>query len=216
MRWNIVVPGVLELAAGLFYLYSGILLVYVITMGALTIFLGIRTPTAPGVSADPSKGEEWRLIVDKAAMRASIYMIVFFDRKLVLKKLASSRTTIFSVLLLALAGLFLPDYLLGALAGAFGGYALQEYTTHRNRQRIIRENTMSAVGRGDFEFPYDQIREVRLEKNRILVGGKDLLARLAFSKNYAVSMLPTLKNLFHAKLKVGKSLVPDASDKKDE
>ena len=215
MRWNIVVPGVLELAAGLFYLYIGIPYFFVITIGVLTIFLGVRTPVAHGVSNEPKGNDGWKLLVDKGAMRTSIYTLVFFDRKLVLKRLASSRTTIFSVLILALAGLFL-DYLLGALGGAFGGYALQEYTTYRKREMMIRENTLSTVGKGDLEFPYDQIREVRLEKNRILVLGKDLLARLALSRGYAVSMLPTLKNLFHAKLKVGKSLVPDASDKKDE
>jgi hypothetical protein len=215
MRWNIVVPGVLELAAGVVYLYIGIPYFFVITIGALTVFLGIRTPTAQGVSVEPGKTGEIRLMVDKGVLRASIYMMVFSDRKLVLKRLASSRTTIFSVLILALAGLFL-DYLLGALAGAFGGYALQEYTTHRNREMIIRGNTPFSIGRGDLEFPYDQIRELRLEKNRLLVVGKDLLARLAFSKDYGAVMLPALKNLFHARLKAGKSLVPDASDKKDE
>ena len=215
MRWNIVVPGVLELAAGLFYVYNGSPLIFVITIGFLTIILGLRTPAAPGVSVEPSGSQRWRMLVDKGVMRASIYTLVFFDRRLVLKRLASSKTTILSVLILALAGLFL-DYLLGALGGAFGGYALQEYTTYRNRQRLTRENNLSSIGNGDLEFLYDQIREVRLEKNRILIVGKDLLARLALSRGYAASMLPILKNLFHAKLKVGKSLVSDASDKENE
>src|SRR5713226_834164 len=98
MRWNIVVPGVLELAAGLFYLYNGSPLLFVITMGSLTIILGVRTPVASGVSIEPSGNEEWRMLVDKGVMRASIYTLVFFDRKIILKRLASSRTTLFSVL----------------------------------------------------------------------------------------------------------------------
>src|SRR2546428_2288798 len=187
MRWNIVFPGVLELPAGFFYVYNVSPLIFGITIGFLTIILGLRTPAAPGVSVEPSGSQRWRMLVDKGVMRASIYTLVFFDRRLVLKRLASSKTTILSVLILALAGLFL-DYLLGALGGAFGGYALQEYTTYRNRQRLTRENNLSSIGNGDLEFLYDQIREVRLEKNRILIVGKDLLARLALSRGYAASM----------------------------
>ncbi len=215
LRWNIVIPGVLVLAVGLYYLYLSFAGLFLIPIGAITITLGILTPRPFGVVVRSSKESAPKLVVDKGVLRASIYMLAFLDTGLVLKRIASSKTTIISVLILALSGLVI-DLLPGGLGGALGGYAIQEFTTQRSRERIIKENTLSPSGPGDLEFPYQQIREVLLEKNRVQLSGKDLAIRISLPRGYALRIAPKLEEIFPGKYRVGDSLPAKASSKKDK
>ncbi len=200
MRIIIVLAGVGLLALASYYLLSQLIAVFTFPMGTIIIVLGLLISRPAGVTVDRDQATSARMLLDRAILGASIYQIVFLDSKLILKRLASSRTTILSVLILALAGLFVDGYL-GALAGGAGGYAVQEYATQRNRRRNLKNNTLTTLGRGDLEIPYEDLKEVRLRKNKLLLEGKNGLAKIGLPKGYASQMSPKLRAILGGKYK---------------
>ncbi len=216
MRIIIVLSGVGLLALASYYLLLQLIADFTFPMGTIIIGLGLLIYRPAGVTVNGDQAKAARMLVDRAVLGASIYQIVFFDTKLILKRLASSRTTILSVLVLALAGLFVDGYL-GALAGGAGGYAVQEYATQRNRRRNLKNNTLTTLGRGDLQIPYEDLKEVRLRKNKLLLEGKNGLARISLPKRYASEMGPKLQAIFQGKYKGEGSLHPaEASREQDK
>ncbi len=186
-------------------------------MGTMIIVLGLQISRPAGVTVNGGQSKPARMLVDRAVLGASIYQIVFLDTSLILKRLASSRTTILSVLILALGGLFVDNGFLGALAGGVGGYAVQEYSTQRNRRRNLKNNTLTTLGPGDLQIPYDDLKEVSLRKNKLLLGSKGGLARISLPKRYASEMGPKLQAIFQGKYKGEGSLHPaEASREQDK
>ncbi len=140
------------------------------------------------------------MTVDKGVLGGSIYQLIFFDAKLVLKRLVTSKTTILSFVILAFAG-FLVEELIGALAGMGVGYALQEYTTQRSRARILARNSFATLSYGDLEFQYKDVNEVILYKNRLYLIERNRRVRISIPKAYVPKMGPRLGSLFPGKFK---------------
>jgi hypothetical protein len=209
----VVLSGAVLLALAIDYLFSQLIAIFTLPMGTIIVVLGVLTKRPTGVTTTSGQQGSPRLVVDRAVFGASIYELAFFDAKLVLKRLASSRTTVFSVLVLALSGLFV-DGLIGGVAGGIGGYAIQEYSTQRNRQMIAKENTFATLARGDLEFPYSDFKEVRLSKNRLFLAGREGLSRISIPRGYSIKIASSLKSLFGGKYKEEESVgSTNASDK---
>ncbi len=183
--------------ASLFLLYEQ-LAIFTFPMGAMILVLGLLISPHTGVSDTSDKAHPARILVDRAVLGASIYLLAFFDSRLVLKRLVSSKTTILSVVILALLGYSL-DRLVGVLAGGAGGYALQEYSTQRNRLRILRDQQIGVLARGDLEFPYEGLKEVRLLKSRLLIVGNGGTVRISLPRGYGSMMSSKLGEILHGK-----------------
>src|SRR5207245_5735722 len=73
-------------------------------LGLFDLALGVIMPVPSKVSSQPENGSTARVLVDRGVYRTSVYQLAFFDHKLVMKRLATSRTTLLLGLLLTLAG----------------------------------------------------------------------------------------------------------------
>ncbi len=194
MRLNLVVPGLVITGAGFTFIYlEGGGLVAAL-LGILIVILGGATAKPVGVRSSPGGTAQVKLLVDKGVFRTTIYQLAFLDKKLVLKRLASPNVTFFLALGLALAG-FLLEFpaLLGALAGGFAGYSIQEYLTQRNRDRIARSETVAALGPHDLEISYHGLTSVAIRRNRLLLSSKEGILRISLPRGYRDKMRPALE-----------------------
>ncbi len=197
MRTNILLMGAVISAAGfLLLLYNLGTGIFTAPAGIVNIIVGVVTGKSAGVTTSETLSNGPRVLVDKGVVRASIYQLALFDRKLVLKKLASANVTIIMVIILFLVGLFLEGGgLIGGLSGGLTGYSLQEFVTQRNRDRIRKQDALSRLGPGDLEFGYDDLEKVRLRGSSMLVFTKTGVLRVSLSRGYATKMRPVLERL---------------------
>ncbi len=157
MRRFIVASGATLLALSFYYFLTQYLvlqqslifttssLIFSIVVSAIVIVLGVLTVSRTGVTIDPNQTKPAVMTVDRGVFGANVYELFFLDTRLVMKRLVTARTTIFSYVILALTG-FVIELLLGALAGIALGYALQEFTSQRNRLKIAKTNSLSTLG----------------------------------------------------------------------
>jgi len=188
---------------------------FTIPVAAIVIVIGLKLAPSPNVTSGQVLGGAGPLIVDRAVLGASIYQLFFFDTRLILKRLASAKTTIFSVALLAIAG-FGIDRLIGALAGIAAGYAMQEYTTQSGRVKPPVSDSTLKIGPNDVEVPYDELDKVELDGNKLVLFSKRGITRLGMSRGYGAVMSPRLMTIFQKKFKNTESVhSTDASRKQD-
>lgn len=205
MRVTILLTGLGIIGFGLvlWYLirYSPWFIVSIVSIGLFNILLGIITPKTPGVVLQPSIPGV-KLIVDKAVTGATIYQLVFSDSRLVMKKLTSRGIT---------TGVFVVFAVLGGLVGGLTGVSLEEFIAQRRRNKMRNQNTLTAVGRGDVELPYESMREVQLTGTslKMVAAGRPLT--LHFPKRYAQEIASRLREIIPANCWVG-GLVPRPSD----
>ena len=216
MRLLVVLSGaallVIEVA---FFLLTEALALFAIPVSAIVIIIGLKLSRRPKVTGGQVPGDSSPLIVDRAVLGASIYQLFFFDTRLIMKRLATAKTTIFSMLLLAIAGLVI-NSLIGALAGIAAGYAMQEYATQAGRVKPPVNDSSFRVGPNDVEVPYDELEKVQLEGNKLVLFSKRGITRLGMSRGYGAVMAPTLTTLFKNKFKEADSVhSTDASRKQD-
>ena len=196
-------------------LYTGALFVFTIPVAVMVIAIGLKLAPSPKVTDEQVLGLAGPLVIDRAVLGASIYQLFFFDTRLILKRLATAKTTIFSVVLLAIAGLVL-DRLIGALAGVAAGYAIQEYTTQSRRVKPPVSNSTLKTGPNDVEVPYEELEKVELDGNRLVLFSKRGITRLGMSRGYGSVMAPRLQTIFQKKFRNTKSVhSTDASRKQD-
>jgi len=200
-----------------FLLSTGGIAVFTIPVSAIVVVIGLKLSPSPRVTGGQAPSGSDPLIVDRAVLGASIYQLFFFDTRLVLKRLATARTTILALLLFAIAGLLIDRGLIGALAGVAAGYAMQEYKTQAGRLKPPVNNNSFKVGPNDVEVSYDELEKVELDGNRLVLFSKRGITRLGMSRGYGSIMAPTLMVLLHKKFK-GTELVhsADASRKQDK
>jgi len=206
--------GALLVIAIAYLLLEEALAVFTIPVAAIVILIGLILAPSPKVTGGNLLGDG-PLIVDRAVLGTSIYQLFFFDTRLILKRLATAKTTIFTVLVLSLAGLVI-DRLIGALAGVAVGYAMQEYTTQSAREKPPVSNSTLKIGPNDVEVPYDELEKVVLDGNKLVLFSKRGITRLGMSRGYATVMAPTLTTLFQNKFtKTGSVHSTDASRKQN-
>ncbi len=183
-------------------------------VAVIVIAIGLKLPPSPRVTGGQVLGGR-RIVINQTVLGVSIYQLFFFDTKLVLKRLATAKTTIFSLVLLSITGLFVDGGFIGALAGVALGYALQEYTTQSARVKPPVSNTLK-FGPNDIEVPYDDLEKVMLDGNKLVLFSKRGITRLGMSRGYPAVMAPTLTILFRNKFaKTGSVHSADASRKQD-
>jgi hypothetical protein len=174
---------------------------FIVSIGLFNILLGIITPKTPGVVLQPSIPGV-KLIVDKAVTGATIYQLVFSDSRLVMKKLTSRGIT---------TGVFVVFAVLGGLVGGLTGVSLEEFIAQRRRNKMRNQNTLTVVGRGDVELPYESMREVQLTGTSLKMVAAGRRLTLHFPKRYAQEIASRLRELIPANCWVG-GLVPRSSD----
>jgi hypothetical protein len=186
------------IAAAYLFLVQAIA-IFTIPAGAIIVILGLIVSPRTGVTGKGQGGAS-PMVVDRAILGASIYQLFFFDTRLILKRLATSRTTILAIVALAVAG-FTIDRLIGALAGVAAGYAIQEFTTQSNRLKGSVSNTNFKLGNGDIEVPYSELEKVQLNKNKLVLYSKRGITRIGLPRGYEAGMSPDFRLLFPGKFK---------------
>ncbi len=217
LRLLVLLSGTTLLVIAIVYLLlAGALAIFTIPVAAIVIAIGLKLTPSPKVTGGQVPGGASPLIVDRAVLGASIYQLFFFDTRLILKRLATAKTTIFSLVLLSLAGFVIDNGLIGALAGIAAGYSIQEYKIHAGRVKSPVSDTTLKIGPNDVEVPYDELEKVEFDGNRLVLFSKRGITRLGMSRGYAAVMAPTLTTLFQSKFRKTWSVhSTDASRKQD-
>jgi len=161
------------------------------TMAGVNLLFGMVTRKSSGVRVAESSGNPVKLLVDKAVIGPSIYLMAFSDKKLVLKRLTSARITLFIVLILAVLGSAIV-MILGAAIGGLTAFSVQEFVTQRRRNLVERENVLDGSQRGDLELQYSDIEKVELGRNRLRLFFSDKIVRIVISRRYPAKMRPAL------------------------
>jgi hypothetical protein len=201
LRINILIAGVLILAVSILLDSSEITAsIFGFVLGGLNVLIGIFTPRVIGVVIPADRQGPLKLSIDKGVIRTSIYTIAFSEKKIVLRKLSSANLTVVAALVLAILGAFLAGPF-GIIVGGITAFSLQEFVTQRHRDEIDRGNILDASGRSDLEFPYDELDQVKLERNRIQLSLKDRIVRIAISRKYPPIMGPILVKIIPARIR---------------
>ncbi len=166
-------------------------------LGIFDIALGMITARPSKVSTQPGTTSTAKILVDRGVYRTSVYQLAFFDHKLVMKRLATSRTTVLLGLLLTISGAVLEtgNLLVGAAAGGLTGFVLQEFLTQKRRGRILEGTSLETAGLGDVELFYDKISNVQVRGNRMTVSVSDRLYRINFPRGYTSRLGPALEKI---------------------
>jgi len=201
LRKNILIIGVVVTAAGVALLLSFTGAGYFTTpAGVVNILLGVATGKSSGVTIGEAAQSAPRVLVDRAILRNGVYQLAIFDDKLTLKRLASTRVTLFLAIGLFLLGLFFEGGgLIGGLSGGLTGYSLQEYTAQNRRNRIRRMNTAGNAGPGDMEFGYDKLEKVHVRRSSVLVFAQGGIVRISLPRGYVSRVKPVLESLLEEK-----------------
>ncbi len=216
MRTIIVLSGAgLIVIAAAYLLLAQAIAIFTFPVGAIILILGLMVSPGTGVTSK-GQGGAGPLVVDRAILGASIYQLFFFETRLILKRLATSRTTILTIVALAVAG-FTVDRLIGALAGIAAGYAIQEFTTQTNRLKGPVSSNNFKLGNGDIEVPYSELEKVQLIKNKLVLYSKRGITRIGLPRGDEGRISPDLKTLFQEKFQNEESVhSANASRKEDE
>lgn len=203
MRTNILVSGGLILAVSVLLFNSGIVAaIFGLTLGALNVLIAILTPKTNGIAIPANPQGHLKLLIGKGVIRTSIYAVAFSEKTLVLRKLGSANLTVATALLLAILGAFLAGPF-GIIAGGITAFSIQEFVTQRRRDQIKTENILDDLGRGDIEFPYEELEQIQLLRNRIQLYLKDRIVRIAISRKYSQIIGPILEKIIPARIKPG-------------
>ncbi len=188
--------GSVVAAAGLFIFASDPLEggLFTGSLGIANIVIGSVTARSSGVVSQPNRADGVKLLVDRGVFGTSVYQMGFFDKKLVMKRLASPSITIILALVVALVG-FLIEGPLGALAGGLTAYSVQEFLTQRKRNKIEKASSLSTPSGRDIDFSYDDIDKVQVKGNRLLIFTGDRLARISLPRGYGKKIVPSLETL---------------------
>ncbi len=207
MRPYVVAIGAVITLSGVYYMLQdtgaltnppGLSGVTATALGVFDIALGIVMARPSKVLLPPGVDSTAKILVDRGVYRTSVYQLAFFDHKLVMKKLATSRTTILLGLLLTISGAVLEtgNLLVGAAAGGLTGYVLQEFLTQKRREGILKDKSLESAGLGDIELFYEKINDVRVKGNHILVSVADRVFRINFPRGYTSKLGFALENTF--------------------
>ena len=165
-------------------------------LGLFDVALGMMMPVPSRVSSQPENGSTARVLVDRGVYRTSVYQLAFFDHKLVMKRLATSRTTVLLGLILTLVGAVLVgNPLVGAADGGLTGYVLQEFITQKRRERILNGKLLKTAGSGDVELFYAKVNDVQVVGHRMLVSVADQVYRISFPRGYTSVLRPALEKM---------------------
>ena len=207
--------GLLAIAIALLLFTEG-LAVFTIPVSAIVIILGLIISHPTRITSGNGQPGSPPMVVDRGILGTSIYQIFFFETRLILKRIATAKTTVFSIAILAVAGLVL-DRLIGALAGVAAGYAIQEFTSQNNRLKSTVNNSSFKLGIGDIEVPYDNLEKVQIDKNKLVLFSKRGITKISMPRGYGAEVSPRLAPLFPGKFKKAGSVhSPDASRKQDK
>src|SRR5438128_9464501 len=160
--------------------------------------IGILTPRPVGITIPADQQSLLKLSLDKGVIGTNIYVVVFSEKKLVLRKLSSAKVTVLTALILAILGWILAGPF-GIVVGGITAFSLQEFVTQRRRDEI-KKNLLDPSGHGDLEFPYDEMEQVQLLGNRIQLRPKDRIVRIAVSRKYSRMLGPLLQKIIPAKI----------------
>ncbi|TMI45247.1 hypothetical protein E6H22_08475 [Candidatus Bathyarchaeota archaeon] len=181
MRVGIVVSGIVILAVGVLYLlYSSSnpdyfqVAVFALPFGCLNLGFGI--------------------LVDRGVIGSTIYVILFSDRKLALKRLTSGSVTVLAVVVFAVVGLLFAGFI-GAAIGGLTAFSLQEFLTQRRRDATKMGNPLAASGKGDLEFAYADLERVQLAKSRLRLHLRNGIMGIVISRRYPEKMRPIMEGL---------------------
>jgi hypothetical protein len=200
LRINILIAGGLILAVSILLLYSEVVAFFFgFALGGLNIVIGILTGKAVGVVVPADQLGPLKLSLDKGVIRTNIYTIAFSDKGLVLRRLSSANLTVATALILALLGAALAGPF-GIIVGGITAFSLQEFVTQRRRNEINKDNVLDLSGRGDIEFPYDEMEQVQLLGNRIQLHLKGRIVRIAVSRKYSRMLGSLLQKTIPAKI----------------
>ena len=200
MRLVIMLSGAILMAVGVaFLILAQEVAIFTIPVSAIVIILGATISPPMGIMTQKGQGSA-SLIVDRANLGLSIYELFFFDTRLILKRIATAKTTIFSIVLLAIAG-FVIDRLIGALSGVAAGYALQEFTAQTNRPKSPVNNNNFKLGIGDIEVPYDELDKVMVDNNRLVLFSKRGITKIGLPRGYGAEVSSRLRPIFQGKFK---------------
>ncbi len=201
MRINILIAGGLILAVSILLLASEIVAsLFGFALGGLNMVIGILTRKAVGIVVPADQSGPLKLSLDKGVIRTNIYAIAFSDKKLVLRKLSSANLTVATALILALLGAALAGPF-GIIVGGITAFSLQEFVTQRRRNEIKKEgNVLDPSGRSDLDFPYDELEQVQLLRNRIQLHLNGRIVRIAVSRKYSRMLGPLLQKIIPAKI----------------
>ena len=201
MRLFIVLSGAALIAIAVAYLILiQAVAVFTFPVGAIVIILGVMISPPTRVTSQKGQGSA-SLVVDRAHLGFTIYELLFFDTRLVLKRLATANTTFFSIIVLAIAGFAVGDKLIGALAGVAAGYALQEFTAQNRRPRSPVNDSGFKLGNGDIEISYAELDKVRVEKNRLVLHSKRGFTKIGLPRGYGAEVSSKLRPIFQGKFK---------------
>ena len=198
MRVNIVTYSIVMLAVGALYLpyYSSDVYLetgfLALALGSLNLAFGMLTAKSGGVAISSDSRDPVKMVVDRGVVGSTIYVLVFSDKKIVLKKLTSGSVTILAVIVFALAGLSLN--LIGAALGGITAFSLQEFLTQR-RRNATKKGDLLSVSRGDLKFEYDDLKRMVLTKSRLRLYLQNGIMGIVVSRKYAAIMLPVLKKV---------------------
>jgi hypothetical protein len=173
-----------------YLLETGIL---ALALGSLNLAFGMLTAKSGGVTISSDARDPVKMVVDRGVVGSTIYVLVFSDKKIVLKKLTSGSVTTLAVIAFALAGLLLAN-LIGAALGGITAFSLQEFLT-QGRRNATKKGDLLSVSRGDLEFEYDDLERVELTKSRLRLYLQNGIMGIVVSRKYAATMQPVLEKV---------------------
>src|SRR5207249_8630763 len=106
--------------------------VFALPLWCVKLGYGILTEKIGGVSIPSNAKDPARMVVDRGVIGSTVYLMVFSDKKLVLKKLTSGSVTVLAVVVFAVVGLLFAGFI-GAAIGGLTAFSLQEFLTQRRR-----------------------------------------------------------------------------------
>ena len=201
MRVGIIVSGIVVLAVGVLYLlYSSSnpdyfqVAIFALPFGGLNLAFGILTAKSRGVSIQSNSQDLVKMVVDRGVIGSTVYLMVFSDKKLVLKRLTSGSVTVLAVVVFAVVGLLFAGFI-GAAIGGLTAFSLQEFLTQRRRDATKMGNPLVASGKGDLEFAYADLERVQLAKSRLRLHLRNGIMGIVISRGYPEKMRPIIEGL---------------------
>ncbi len=193
--------GIVILAVGVLYLlYSSSnpdyfqVAVFALPFGCLNLAFGILTAKSGGVSIPSNSQDPVKMIVDRGVIGSTVYLMVFSDKKLVLKRLTSGSVTVLAVVVFAVVGLLFA-YFIGAAIGGLTAFSLQEFLTQRRRDATNMDILQDGSSKGDLEFAYADLERIQLTKSRLRLHLRNGIMGIVISRRYPEKMRPIIEGL---------------------
>jgi len=168
--------------------------VFALPFGCLNLSFGILTAKGGGVSIPSNALDLVKMVVDKGVIGSTVYLMVFSDKKLVLKRLTSGSVTVLAVVVFAVVGLFFAGFI-GAAIGGLTAFSLQEFLTQRRRDATKMGNPLAGSGKGDLEFAYADLERVQFTRSRLRLHLRNGVMGIVISRRYPEKMRPIMEGL---------------------